>query len=184
MSNEARRRAAWTSATGLVVVALGIAYWAYRAHGGIGTRVLVYRFAWGLFVEHPMLGIGGGNWSLAVASAPLGVSRFWFRTHAHSLPLQIVVEVGLLGLACAMVTFFTPLWVAWRRLSSAPEEWHGVANGAIAGVLGLLAHNLVHYFLRDAVDGILTGLLLGLAIAASSHRDAEAAPVRRSSGPG
>ena len=178
MSSEARRRAAWTSAAGLVLAALGIAYWAYRAHGGIGTRVLVYRFAWGLFVEHPLLGIGGGNWSLAVASAPLGVSRFWFRTHAHSLPLQIVVEVGLLGLACAAVTFFTPLWVAWRRLSSAPEEWHGVANGAIAGVLGLLAHNLVHYFLRDAVDGILTGLLLGLAVAAASHREVEPASLR------
>jgi hypothetical protein len=31
-------------------------------------------------------------------------------------------------------------------------------------VLGLLAHNLVHYFLRDPVDGITTGLLLGLAV--------------------
>ena len=103
---------------------------------------------------------------------------------AHSLPLQIVVEVGLLGLACAVVTLFTPLWVAWRRLSSAAEEWQGVANGAIAGVLGLLAHNLVHYFLRDAVDGILTGLLLGLAIAASSHRDVEETALRRPSAAG
>lgn len=179
MSNEARRRVAWASAAGLVAVALGIAYWAYRAHGGIGTRVLVYRFAWGLFVEHPLLGIGGGNWSLAVASAPLGVSRFWFRTHAHSLPLQIVVEVGLVGLAWAVVTFATPLWVAWRRLSSTDDEWRGVAYGAMAGVLGLLAHNLVHYFLRDAADGILTGLLLGLAVAATSHRDVEAAPSGR-----
>lgn len=170
MSGEARRRAAWAGAAGLGLAALGVAYWAYRAHGGIGTRVIVYRFAWGLFAEHPLLGIGGGNWPLAVASAPLGVSRFWFRTHAHSLPLQIVVEVGLVGLACAVVTFFTPLWVAWRRLASTADEWRGVVYGAMAGVLGLLAHNLVHYFLRDAVDGILTGLLLGLAVAASAHR--------------
>lgn len=178
MSGEARRRAAWTGAAGLVVAALGVAYWAYRAHGGIGTRVLVYRFAWGLFAEHPLLGIGGGNWPLAVASAPLGVSRFWFRTHAHSLPLQIAVEVGVIGLVLAAVTLFSPLWVAWRRLASAADEWRGVVYGAMAGVLGLLAHNLVHYFLRDAVDGILTGLLLGLAVAASAHRDSDAVEAR------
>lgn len=170
MSSAARRRAAWGVAAGLVVAALGVAYWAYRAHGGIGTRVLVYRYAWSLFAEHPLLGIGGGNWALAVGSAPLGVSRFWFRSHAHSLPLQLAVEVGLIGVALAGVLFLTPLWVAWRRLASTAPEWHGVVNGAIAGVLGLLAHNVVHYFLRDPVDGILTGLLLGLAVSASARR--------------
>lgn len=174
MSNAARRRAVWASVALLVLAAVAVAVWAYWAHGGIGTRVLVYRFAWRLFAEHPLLGIGGGNWSLAVASAPLGVSRFWFRTHAHSLPLQIAVEVGLLGLVLAALLFAYPLWVAWRRLPATDPGWRGIVHGAIAGILGLLAHNLVHYFLRDAADGIVTGLLLGLAIAASGRRAAGA----------
>ena len=173
MSNDARRRAAWGGGAALVAAALGVAYWAFVAHGGVGTRWIVYRFAWGLFVEHPILGIGGGNWALAVGSAPLGVSRFWFRSHAHSLPLQIGVEVGLVGVALAGLMFAAPLWVAFRRLPGTAPEWRGVVHGAIAGVLGLLAHNLVHYFLRDAVDGIVTGLLLGLAVAASARREGE-----------
>lgn len=166
MSSAARRRAVLIGLVG-VSAATVVAIWAYWAHGGIGTRVLVYRYAWQLMAEHPFLGVGGGNWPLAVAAAPLGVSRFWFRTHAHSLPLQLAVELGLLGVLIGAAAFATPLWVAWRRLAEAPVAWRGVAHGAMAGVLGLLAHNLVHYFLRDAVDGILTGMLLGLSLLAT-----------------
>jgi hypothetical protein len=178
MSTAARRRAALAGAAALVVAALAVATWAFVAHGGIGTRWLVYRYAWGLFVEHPVLGIGGGNWALAIGSAPLGVSRFWFRSHAHSLALQLAVEVGVIGVVLGGVLFLTPLWVAWRRLTSTAPEWRGVVYGAIAAVLGLLAHNLVHYFLRDAADGIATGLLLGLAVMASAQRDADAGAPR------
>jgi hypothetical protein len=169
LSTAARRRAIWIGVAGLAV-ASAVAVWAYVAHGGIGTRVLVYRFAWQIVAEQPLLGIGGGNWPLAVASAPLGVSRFWFRTHAHSLPLQLAVEVGLVGVLLGVLLFAAPLWVAWRALPGASAPWRGVAHGAMAGVLGLLAHNLVHYFLRDAADGIVTGMLLGLAVAAAQRR--------------
>lgn len=166
MSTAARRRAVMIGIAGLTAAA-AVAVWAYWAHGGIGTRVLVYRYAWQLMAEHPLLGVGGGNWPLAVAAAPLAVSRFWFRTHAHSLPLQLAVEVGLVGVLLGAVLFATPLWAAWRRLADTGTAWCGVAHGAIAAVLGLLAHNTVHYFLRDAADGILTGMLLGLALLAT-----------------
>jgi hypothetical protein len=42
-----------------------------------------------------------------------------------------------------------------------------VTVGAVLGVLGLLAHGLVNYFLRHPVNGIATGLLLGLALGAA-----------------
>jgi O-antigen ligase len=163
MSAAARRRAAWIGA-GALALAATVAVWAYVSHGGIGTRVLIYRYAWTLLEQHPFLGVGAGNWSLAIGMAPLSVSRFWFRSHAHSLPLQLAVEVGLIGALLGVVFFAAPLVTAWRRLGRGAPEWRGVVHGATAGVLGLLAHNLVHYFLRDPVDGITTGLLLGLAV--------------------
>jgi len=174
MSSLARRR---TLAIGLVGLAgaTAVALWAFRAHGGIGTRMLVYRFAWQLIEQHPLLGVGGGNWALAVSAAPLAVSRFWFRSHAHSLPLQLTVEVGLIGLLFGVLFFAAPLWVGVRRFAGSAPAWHGIVYGAMAGVLGLLVHNLVHYFLRDAADGILPGLLLGLVVAGVRRHDAVAA---------
>jgi len=165
MTTAARRRAAWIGLAGLACAG-AVAVWAFWAHGGIGTRTMVYDYAWRILEKQPLLGVGGGNWPLVVAGAPLSLSRFWFRTHAHSLPLQLAVEVGFVGVALAALLFAAPLWTAWRRLATCEPRWRGVVHGATVGVLGLLAHNLVHYFLRDAVDGITTGLLLGLAVAA------------------
>ncbi|MBY0278140.1 O-antigen ligase family protein [Candidatus Binatia bacterium] len=162
-SASTRRRATPVLVVGLLASA-AVVTWAYVAHGGVGTRTLIYRYAWKLLENHPLLGVGGGNWALAVGMAPLSVSRFWFRSHAHSLPLQLAVEVGLVGLGLGVLFFASPVVFALRRMPPSGSEWRGVTCGALAGVLGLLAHNLVHYFLRDPVDGITTGLLLGLAV--------------------
>jgi O-antigen ligase len=152
-----------------VVAAVGAAvvvWLAYERHGGIGSREDVYRFALGIIGEQPWLGLGAGNWPLAVGSAPLSVSRYWFRNHPHSLPLMIVAEVGLIGLALAVLFFAVPLWIAARRLPLARGPWRAVGMGAIAAVLALLAHGLVNYFLRHSVNGITTGLMFGLALGA------------------
>jgi hypothetical protein len=181
MSATNRRRALAVLAAGVVVGAL-VATWAFVAHGGVGTRTLIYRYAWRVLKDHPFLGVGGGNWALAIGMAPLSISRFWFRSHAHSLPLQLVVEVGFVGLALGAAFFLAPLHFAWRRLPERGSEWRGVTCGAMAGVLGLLAHNLVHYFLRDPVDGITTGLLLGLAVRGALSNASVTAVDRTSSG--
>jgi hypothetical protein len=174
MSSQARRR---TLVVALLAVAaaVGVAVWEFRAHGGIGTRVLVYHYAWHLIETHPILGVGGGNWALAISAAPLEVSRFWFRSHAHSLALQLTVEVGVIGLLLGVLFFAAPLSLGARRLSGAAPEWRGIVYGAMAGVIGLLVHNIVHYFLRDAADGILSGVLLGLVVAGARRRAAAVA---------
>ena len=142
----------------------------FEAHGGLGPRAGVYRYAWGLIQGSPWLGIGGGNWPLEVGRAPFHLSRFWFRTHTHSLPLQIWVEAGAIGLLASAAMFAVPVATVLRGIRACDPAWRGVAIGAAAGVLGLLAHNVVHYFLRQPADGIPTGLLLGWAVAAVSRR--------------
>jgi O-antigen ligase len=94
------------------------------------------------------------------------LSRYWFRSHTHSLLLQIWVETGVFGVIAAGAFFFVPLWTAARGLGRCAAEWRGVIAGAMAGVLGLLAHDLVHFFLRQPADGIVTGVLLGIAASA------------------
>ena len=166
MSGTARRRAILIlTLAGLGAAVAGI--WAFISHGGIGSRQIIFDFAAREFAERPWLGAGAGNWSLLVGQAEHGVSRFWFRGHAHSLPLHIAVELGLVGVACAAVFFAAPLVVAWRRFAGLLPVPRAVGTGASFAVLGILAHNLVHYFLRDPTDGIMTGLVLGWVWAAA-----------------
>lgn len=148
-----------------VVGAAAVGAYAFVAHGGIGSRNLVYDFAFDVIQRRPWFGFGGGNWSLLVGEAPLEVSRFWFLGHAHSLPLHVWAELGVVGVILLFAFFAVPLAAGLRRFSGVPDEWYGVGVGATLAVAALFAHNFVHYFLRDAVDGILTGLLLGTVIA-------------------
>ncbi len=165
----------WTRRSALVggavaaaaAAAAGIAVYFFRAHGGVGSRWIVFTFAWGLIRDNPWLGIGAGNWPLAVGGAAAGVSRFWFRSHAHSLPLHVLAELGGPGLLLCGAFFAAPLWRAACGVRRAPPVWVAIGKGAMLGVSGLLAHDLVHYFLRDAVDGIAPGALLGLCLLAS-----------------
>jgi len=163
-----RPRLVWRYRRGLIgaaVIGAGFITWlAFREHGGLGSREIVYGFALEMIGQHPWLGIGGGNWSLAVGSAPLSVSRFWFQGHPHSLYLMIVAELGLVGLAFAAVFFGVPLWIAISRIAETAPEWRPVRIGAIAAIVAILAHGLVNYFLRYPVNGIATGLMLGLAL--------------------
>lgn len=148
-----------------VVAAAGVGAYAFFAHGGLTTRSIVYEHAFDVIQQRPWLGFGGGNWSLLVGQASLDVSRFWFSGHAHSLPLHVWAELGIVGVALLFAFFGVPLVVGARRFSRVRDDWYGVGVGAAVGASALFAHNFVHYFLRDAIDGIFTGLLLGTVIA-------------------
>jgi O-antigen ligase len=144
-------------------VAAGLVAWlAYRRHHGLASRAVVYEFALGLIRQHPLLGLGGGNYIFAVVAAPPGLSRFWFGPHCHSLLLQLCVELGLVGAVLGFAFFAAPIARGLATLGGLASDWRGVRVGAIVGVAGLLAHNLVNYFLNQPANGVITGVLLGL----------------------
>ncbi len=148
-----------------IALAMTVAVGAFEAHGGIGSRTQVYSFAVDRIAERPWLGAGAGHWPYLVGQASLDVSRYWFRGHAHSLPLHVAAELGGVGVAFLFAFFAVPLGSAARRFGAVPEAWYAVGVGAAFAVSGLFVHDFVHYFLRDPVDGIVTGTLLGTVIA-------------------
>ena len=158
----------------LGVLGLLVAAYAWFAHDGLGTRATIYGYALERASERPWVGHGAGNWSLLVGQASLEVSRYWFRGHAHSLPLHVAVELGVVGVVLLVVFFFLPLGVAVRRFPRVPHAWQWVGIGAAVSCMALFCHNFVHYFLRDAADGVVTGILLGTTIAVARRATREA----------
>jgi hypothetical protein len=163
ISDKARRDAVPVLlAAGLGALLIGV--WAFLSHGGIGSRQIIFDFAQEQIALRPWLGAGAGNWSLLVGGSSLEISRFWFLGHAHSLPLHLWVELGLPGVLLVAFFFLGPVIRAQGAFARVSGPWAGVGTGASFAVLGILAHNLVHYFLRDPVDGLMTGIVLGLVV--------------------
>jgi O-antigen ligase len=163
---------------GLVAGAAGAGWWAIYAHspgvlraslepslyaGGVGNRSELWHAAWRMWVDRPILGVGAGNFELALpAYGVLGV-----RTHANSWYLQSLAEGGVtlfaatLALLAAVIASFAgahPL----RRLRTA-SPW---IVAAFAATLALALHQTVDYLVFYPKVGSEWWLLVGTAAAA------------------
>jgi hypothetical protein len=122
-------------------------------------RTDYWRVAWRDFVDHPLLGSGAGSYE-----------RFWIRDRpnafyardAHNLYLEVLAEMGPVGLALLAIALGTPL-VAAVRLRRRPLA------AAVAGAY-------VAYLLHAAIDwdwemaGLtITALLCGCALVVAAR---------------
>ncbi len=163
---------------GLVAGLAGAGWWAIYAHtaallraslepslyaGGVGNRSELWHAAWRMWLARPLLGVGAGNFELAL---PLyGV--FGVRTHANSWYLQSLAEGGILlfgatiALLVAVIAGLTQLRPLERLRSSSP--W---VVGAFGATLALAVHQVVDYLVFYPKVGSGWWLLLGIAAAA------------------
>jgi O-antigen ligase len=163
---------------GFVAGGLGAVWWAIYAHspavlraslegsfyaGGVGNRDELWRAAWKMWRDRPILGVGAGNFELLLPAYGL----FGVRTHANSLYLQALAEGGILlfvatlGVLTAVLTsFFQPL----RRLRVA-SPW---IVAALAATIALALHQIADYLVFYPKVGGAWWLLVGVAAAALS----------------
>ena len=128
-------------AIGILLVALGAVGVAFVAPRLATTSSLIYRSQlWqatlSVWSRDPLLGIGPGAMPFARQTvAPL------LQPHSHDVPLGILGDAGLLGLAAALLLFARFLWVSRpRRGHSLPGR---VAFAAVVGIaIGFLTEDL------------------------------------------
>jgi putative inorganic carbon (HCO3(-)) transporter len=124
-----------------------------EVEGSIAQRRLFYASAALMFDEHPLLGIGGGNFAtrfdeyanrigLTVEDyAPLGLPHF-----THMLYLELAAETGLVGLAvfaATALTAFLSLRHAYRELLRRGDRRHALlAMGLGLGIAGYLVTSI------------------------------------------
>jgi len=134
-------------------------------------RSAIWQEALRQWQAHPLLGTGPGGYPVLAApgGGPLATVR---PGHAHSLPLTVAAEQGLLGLtalAVAVAAGGAGVLAALRRngrqggAGAGERELLAGAGSALATVLG---QGAVDYPLRNPVLVTLTWLLVGLLAAA------------------
>ncbi|HEX3832048.1 MAG TPA: O-antigen ligase family protein [Solirubrobacteraceae bacterium] len=138
------------------------------------NRYDYWRVALRAFGQQPLRGVGAGNWSV-----------YWLRWRhfedfaqdAHSLPLQTMAELGLVGLA-GLLAFLGGIAVAARQALRATP----LAAGPIAGFVAYIAHAPLDWDWEmpavTLVAIILAGTLLALARPAAVGENAPPGTIR------
>ena len=110
--------------------------WQSTYAGGVGTRSELWHAAVTLWKQHPIFGVGAGNFELDIPQTGLqGV-----RTHANSLYLQALVEGGI-------PLILATLWLVYVSISTFVRERmeSPFVVAALAASIGLAIHQLVDY---------------------------------------
>jgi O-antigen ligase len=170
---------AWRPAiVGASVGILGGVWWAIYAHtpgvlrvslapsayaGGVGNRGELWSAAWRMWRDHPLLGVGAGNFELDL---PLyGV--YGVRTHANSWYMQSLAEGGIVLFAATLAVVGASLraFIARPLVARLRAQSPWVA-AALAASLALSLHQVVDDFVFYPKVGGAWFLLLGIAAAA------------------
>lgn len=134
---------------------------AYAGPTGMSIRYPIWIGVWEIAKQRPLLGHGFGwkklgstavsdgfldRWK-ASADPYLAYTAYWFslptdKVNPHSLVMQLLFEVGFVGLAGYGVMLAILLWQAWALSRKLPAEWRPLAGTALGLLVGYLVINI------------------------------------------
>jgi len=131
------------------------------------SRVEIWQTSLRLLAEHPLRGVGLGNFELAygdsmVPNLPLLADTLLIPEEAHNLFLNLAVEVGLVGagaFAWLLVVGFLRAWQVRRSADRRVKIW---SAGLAAGLVALLIHTTIDVVVYQGFITILLFTYLGM----------------------
>lgn len=98
---------------------------------------------WRMSLDHPILGVGYGNFKTHYQSysRPLGLDSRREGRSAHNLYLEIFAELGIVGLAW----LFALQWVVFRGLMRAKDIFHRLGLNKVSGIPAALLVSLAGF---------------------------------------
>jgi O-antigen ligase len=132
-------------------------------------RMAHWQAGWYMFLDHPWLGVGAGNYAQAYPDYSVGT---WHEPlgHAHNYYLNILAELGVLGgslLLLLLALIFRQLGGALVRSEMLPDAfWRAVLAGVFGGLVVFCIHNMFDSLFVHSVN-IQVGVLIGLGLLAT-----------------
>lgn len=176
---SARRRVVIAALLGLMLAA-PVAYLIVERSRGISVldpeegstayRLEVWREAFGIIKDHPLVGIGKGSEGKLKETWGLYEDGKLPPGHFHSTPIQIATWWGLPALILyfsMMAIFAVETWKLCKRLKS-ERRWtlRGIALGGLGALVAFNVSSLVHFNFGDGEVVMMFWLLAGLVFAA------------------
>jgi O-antigen ligase len=138
-----------------------------REEISIRTRASAYLVGFRMFIDHPFLGVGMHNFSKQYQdyARQIGLDPYAKEWAPHSLYLEVLSEMGLLGFisfSLILWTMFKRTWQAWKLfLSIGLKEYAAIVAGVGAGLIGYFTAGL---FLQNSYSRYFWALV-GIAFA-------------------
>jgi O-antigen ligase len=115
---------------------------AREADGSLRGRFAENLAAIRVFIEHPLLGVGPGQFAKFYSMRygnEVGTKKLISNRRAHSLYFEMAADMGVVGLTTFMIIAFTTarrLWQARRRFSQTRPELAHLATAILLGIFG------------------------------------------------
>jgi O-antigen ligase len=132
-----------------------------------GTRLVLWGIAWELFLDHPVLGVGMGDYTTE-ADARVGDRTVTTTTDTHNVYLQVLATRGLVGFLPFVLFWWFMARSLFRTRNAAPGgtwDWH-CAVGAIGATVAILVGALTENNVDDEEVFIAYMFITGLALSA------------------
>jgi O-antigen ligase/tetratricopeptide (TPR) repeat protein len=129
-------------------------------------RVEIWRAALAAWGDSPLLGAGAGAWNAAFGPHER-TPHLYEVSHAHSEPIELLVELGVVGLAAILVLGAAFLRGVYRRGDVVEVDFRtSVAFGALVGVLAVVLQSIADFPLRTPGLGVPFAIFVGIVVSA------------------
>ncbi len=133
---------------------------------GDSSRLIIYRGAWKMITEHPLLGKGLGTFMDYCAQYTNNLGRYY----AHNCFLQIWAESGIFSLLCFLLLVGYVFYKSFKMLLQIGDSLESfILIGLNAGLLGFLVHSFFDTQLYSSQLSFLFWTILGLCVALHSN---------------
>ena len=128
------------------------------------VRFLLWKHSMMLIAQQPLLGVGWGQYAFATALTPMSDRVPRFDDHAHNLPLQLAVELGVPMALAIVALLVAALWLAIRNVRRLPGHAGIAGRSVVLMILYMGVHSMVEYPLWYTYFLFPTAWLWGLAL--------------------
>jgi O-antigen ligase len=132
-----------------------------------------------LIRQHPLAGVGFGDFNLAWTLSPFPGRPTAFFDHTHNAALQFLVELGIPAGGVLIVLFGVALWQAWRRSWSVNTPEGVQFRALFVVVLLVLLHSQLEYPLWYAYFLLPAAWAWGCCLGAGSVPSSGATTLQR-----
>jgi putative inorganic carbon (hco3(-)) transporter len=132
-------------------------------------RMAHWQAGWYMFLAHPWIGVGAGNYAEAYGSYFVGP---WPEAlgHAHNYYINMLAELGVIGGGLLLVILFLVFRRLGGRLLSSESDkrafWRALLAGCVGGLVVFCVHNLFDSLFVHSVN-VQIGVILGLGLVAA-----------------